>query len=45
MQVFFVCMRRCFGKIGNIARVASVFSTESENIIIVNNTLSFRACT
>lgn len=27
----FVCMGRCFGKIRNIARVASVFSTESEN--------------
>ena len=27
----FVCMGSCFGKIRNIARVASVFSTESEN--------------
>ena len=27
----FVCMGRCFGKIRNIARVVSVFSTESEN--------------
>ena len=27
----FVCKGRCFGKIRNIARVASVFSTESEN--------------
>jgi len=27
----FVCTRPCFGKIRNIARVASVFSTESEN--------------
>ena len=27
----FVCIGRCFGKIRNIARVASVFSTESEN--------------
>ena len=27
----FVCMSPCFGKIRNIARVASIFSTESEN--------------
>ena len=27
----FVCMGRCFGKIRNISRVASAFSTESEN--------------
>ena len=27
----FVCMGRCFGKIRNITRVASVFSTESVN--------------
>ena len=27
----FVCLGRCFGKIRNITRVASVFSTESVN--------------
>ena len=31
MQMFSFCMGRCFGKLRNIARVASVFSTENEN--------------